>query len=143
MHKNLGEYLHNNVEEYLCKIFGLYLREKSRILHFARWRLMAESGALRREREAPLRSGKKSGRTAFLRQNFRVDRFLFWTESVSDCFSMQTTLLTCQQGGGGGGADLLETGLLEIRPTGQLLLLQNLVLDLRLLVQLDKWGRVR
>ena len=104
---------------------------------------MAESGALRREREAPLRSGKKSGRTAFLRQNFRVDRFLFWTESVSDCFSMQTTLLTCQQGAGGGGADLLEPGLLEIRPAGQLLLLQNLVLDLRLLVQLDKWGRVR
>ena len=102
-----------------------------------------ESGALRREREAPLRSGKKSGRTAFLRQNFRVDRFLFWTESVSDCFSMQTTLLTCQHGAGGGGADLLETGLLEIRPTGQLLLLQDLVLDLRLLVQLDKWGRVR
>ena len=138
-----GEYLHNNVEEYLCRNFGLYLRGKSRILHFARWRLMAESGALRREREAPLRSGKKSGRTAFLRQNFRVDRFLFWTESVSDCFSMQTTLLTCQDGAGGGGADLLETGLLEIRPTGQLHLLKDLVLDLRLLVQLDKWGRVR
>ena len=56
---------------------------------------------------------------------------------------MQTTLLTCQHGAGGGGADLLETGLLEIRPPGQLLLLQDLVLDLRLLVQLDKWGRVR
>ena len=69
--------------------------------------------------------------------------FFFWTESVSDCFSMQTTLLTCQQGAGGGGADLLETGLLEIRPPGQLLLLQDLVLDLRLLVQLDKRGRVR
>ena len=123
--------------------FWVVLRGKSRILHFVRWRLMAESGALRREREAPLRSGKKSGRTAFLRQNFRVDRFLFWTESVSDCFSMQTTLLTCQQGAGGGGADLLETGLLEIRPPGQLLLLQDLVLDLRLLIQLDKWGRVR
>ena len=99
---------------------------------------MAESGALRREREAPLRSGKKSGRTAFLRQNFRVDRFLFWTESVSDCFSMQTTLLTCQDGAGGGAgaADLLETRSLKVRPPRQLLLLQNLVLDLRLLVEL-------
>ena len=96
-----------------------------------------ESGALRREREAPLRSGKKSGRTAFLRQNFRVDRFLFWTESVSDCFSMQTTLLTCQHGAGGGAwADLLETRLLEVCPTCQLLLLQDLVFDLSLLVEL-------
>ena len=50
---------------------------------------------------------------------------------------MQTTLLTCQDGAGGGaGADLLETSPLEIRPTRQLLLLQNLVLDLCLLVQL-------
>ena len=50
---------------------------------------------------------------------------------------MQTTLLTCQDGAGGGaGADLLETSPLEIRPTRQLLLLQNLVLDLCLLVEL-------
>ena len=36
--KILGGYLHNNVKEYLRTIFGLYLRGKSRILHFARWR---------------------------------------------------------------------------------------------------------
>ena len=88
--------------------------------------------------EAPLRSGKKSGKTAFLREIFRVDdRRVFFSESVSDCFSMQTTLLTCQDGAGGGAwADLLETRPLEVRPTRQLLLLQNLVLDLRLLVEL-------
>ena len=89
--------------------------------------------------EAPLRSGKKSGKTAFLREIFRVDdRRIFFSESVSDCFSMQTTLLTCQDGAGGGAwaADLLETRSLEVRPPRQLLLLQNLVLDLCLLVEL-------
>ena len=53
---------------------------------------------------------------------------------------MQTTLLTCQHGSAGGGAwaasHLLETRLLEVRPTCQLLLFQDLVLDLRLLVEL-------
>ena len=89
--------------------------------------------------KAPLWSGKKSSKTAFFREIFRVDarRGFFVSESVSDWFSMQTTLLTCQDGAGGGaGADLLETSPLEIRPTRQLLLLQNLVLDLCLLVQL-------
>ena len=78
----------------------------------------------------PLQSGKKSGKTAF----FPIDD---GTESVSDWFSMQTTLLTCQHGAGGGAwADLLETRPLEVRPTRQLLLLQDLVLDLCLLVEL-------
>ena len=69
---------------------------------------------------------------------FRVDRRCdFFAESVSDWFSMQTTLLTCQHGAGGGAwADLLETRPLEVRPARQLLLLQDLVLDLRLLVEL-------
>ena len=97
---------------------------------------MAESGALRREREAPLRSGKKSGKTAFFRQFFRSIR-IGTAESVSDWFSMQTTLLTCQHGAGEGAwADLLETRLLEVCPTCQLLLLQDLVFDLSLLVEL-------
>ena len=61
----------------------------------------------------------------------------FFSESVSDWFSMQTTLLTCQHGAGGGAwADLLETRLLEVCPTCQLLLLQDLVFDLSLLVEL-------
>ena len=86
---------------------------------------------------ATLRSGKKSGKTAFFRQFFRSIRMIGTAESVSDWFSMQTTLLTCQHGAGGGAwADLLETRPLEVRPPGQLLLLQNLVLDLRLLVEL-------
>ena len=92
----------------------------------------AKSGA------ATLRSGKKSGKTAFFREIFRVDaRRGFFSESVSDWFSMQTTLLTCQHGAGGGAwADLLETRLLEVCPTCQLLLLQDLVFDLSLLVEL-------
>ena len=87
---------------------------------------------------AQLRSGKKSGKTAFFRDIFRADRRCgFFAESVSDWFSMQTTLLTCQHGAGGGAwADLLETRPLEVRPARQLLLLQDLVLDLRLLVEL-------
>ena len=98
------------------------------------------------KRAALLRSGKKSRTTAFLPGIFlgRSDRREFFfgarTESVSDCFSMQTTHLTCQHGSVGGGAGaashLLETRLLEVRPTRQLLLLQDLVLDLRLLVEL-------
>ena len=92
----------------------------------------------------PLQSGKKSGKTAFLREIFGSMIDAFFSESVSDWFSMQTTLLTCQHGAGGGAwADLLETRPLEVRPTRQLFLLQDLVLDLRLLIQLDKWGRVR
>ena len=82
------------------------------------------------KRVEPLQSGKKSGKTAF----FPIDD---GTESVSDWFSMQTTLLTSQHGAGGGaGADLLETRLLEVCPTCQLLLLQDLVFDLSLLVEL-------
>ena len=99
---------------------------------------------LRGKRVAPLRSAKKSAKTAFLREFFEsigsARIFFLGTESVSDCFSMQTTLLTCQHGSAGGGAwaasHLLETRLLEVRPTCQLLLLQDLVLDLRLLVEL-------
>ena len=107
---------------------------------------MAELCALelRGKRVAPLRSAKKSAKTAFLREFFGSIRseqvFFLGTESVSDCFSMQTTLLTCQHGSAGGGAwaasHLLETSLLEVRPTCQLLLFQDLVLDLRLLVEL-------
>ena len=94
-----------------------------------------KAGCKEWSRTAPVR--KEIGqKTAFFRQFFRSIR-IGTAESVSDWFSMQTTLLTCQHGAGGGAwADLLETRPLEVRPPGQLLLLQDLVLDLRLLVEL-------
>ena len=113
------------------------MREYFRILHGgAHFELSQRCNGKRVK--APLWSGKKSSKTAFFREIFRVDaRRGFFSESVSDWFSMQTTLLTCQDGAGGGAwADLLETRLLEVCPTCQLLLLQDLVFDLSLLVEL-------
>ena len=60
---NLGEYLHNNVEEYLCKIFGLYLRGKKQNITLCP---LAVDG-----RERCTQAGKRG--TASVRKEIRQD----------------------------------------------------------------------